>query len=181
MRRLGHERLLMFAADETTADTNDLPFDIRNRSVMLRDFTPENRSGITTEIKQILSDLNTPVESVRPIVFCEHFSWQKMSQTEHQAQFNMKNEEQHSYLLESVKYASWEGAPNKSLASGETLVIIPNAPIPPFDTEPGTIEFVVSMLGEKYRITQVFNVTPRVAGGFDFQSITPMPSSIVRL
>jgi hypothetical protein len=176
MKKLGHERLILIAASETTHDTSDLPFDIRNRLTMLRSFADNNVNTVAGEIKSILVANREPVSADTPYIFCEAASWGNASDGTNMS-FRFHNEENTNYFLEEINFNGTSALVRQNLKpNGETSIATANLAIPPFETDVNSMSFTVSRLSERFLITLPLDTSGRADGKYNLNRIIPAPN-----
>lgn len=176
MKVLGHERVVLLAARETTHETNDLPFDIRNRKAIITNFTDTNVEPLAKELARILSAIDTPLTVASPYIFCQTSSWGMASDNSMMA-FDFQNDEAESYFLKEIHFNGGVAIINRNLnAKATTEIHTTGLNIPPLKTQLKDMHFVVSRGGSTHRITQALNVSGRADGQYNLDGIIPNPS-----
>lgn len=177
MKVLGHERVILVAARETTHETSDLPFDIRNRKTIITDFSDENVEPLARELVRILSAaVGTPIAVGSPYIFCQTRSWSHAADNTMMA-FDFQNDEAASYFLREIYFNGGTVVVNRNLNGGEiTQVHTTGLDIPPLATPLDNISFLVSRGTATYKIKQEVVTSARADGQYNLDNILPNPS-----
>lgn len=180
VKRLGEDNTLLVANKETTKETAILPFDIRNRRLTaFEDFSdPNAKKKIISALSAALTGYEPPVEvpPTSPYIFCETGGWSHASDGTMMT-FDLHNEENQHYLLEEINFNGGVARIDRDLKPQDiTRVSATNLNIPPLDQPIDTMNFTVSRLGKRYRITQPLKLSKRADEKFNLDSITASPS-----
>jgi hypothetical protein len=172
MKALTKSRVILLASHETTSDTVALPFDLRNRRTMIRDFSKTD--DLAAELRAIITKPRPPIAGRGPYIFIEHIGgWSRES---NQMTFFFKNESEQNWLLETVSLGGVSRQVQRNLANGdETKLVITGLPIPPFDTQLETIEFAIERGGDRYKVTQKLITSAMAIPKFNLEGVVPSP------
>lgn len=178
MKALTPQRVILLAARSTTPDTTSLPFDVRNRRTMIRDFSEARIKSLAKELKEIIVQPRVPLATETPYIFIRHIGgW---SQTDKQMAFEIYNEEPNSYMLESIELGGSTISANRALDKdgATTKVVLIGLPIPPFEERIETISLIVSRHKKRFRITQQLQLGDMAIEKFNLIGVIPTPTSI---
>ncbi len=179
MKALGKERIILIANKATTTDTKYLPFDIRNRRVMLRNFQ-NNGTGMAKEILVIFEKLGTLAKDDGPYVYLQ---LQSVTPSANQITFTAHSFESKPYHLESIEIEGTQVVidrniePNKATESISTTGLL----TPPFETDVEGIYFVISSGRERWKVFQQFRLSGRADEKYNLDKIIEKPSEYFRL
>jgi hypothetical protein len=181
LHRLTKNRVILLAARETTPDTKELPFDVRNRRTMLRSFDDTKAKALARELKEIILRPRPALVIEEPYVFIKHIGgW---SAVNGHMMFEFYNEEPTNYLLESIEINGATLKVDRDLDKDGaiTKMTLVGLPIPPYDTKVETVSFVISRLGKRYKVTQKLEMSGMAIGKFNLDKVVPAPLSIESL
>ena len=177
----GYENIILVASRETT-DTKELPFDIRNKTIVLSNFNESSKVRFIKMLQDELAIHTSEVKSQEPLdhpyIFINGSNIQKQPGL---FNVNVYNDETDSYHLDSVEIDGSTCKVDRSLKPKETTtnVNIPNAPIPPYDNRVSMLIMSVSRGNKSYKIKQNINVVDMAIGKYDIGGWEEKPSLIL--
>lgn len=181
VKRFDRNRILLVASSETTRDTSFLPFDIRNRDIMIRSHSEDNVNSLAGEIKQILSGSQDPIEVEQPYILCENNGSSVSSDGVTMISYNFNNTEKIDYFLETINLNGIVATLNRNLPSGSIQAVVANGlEISPYETAFSSISFIVSRGKSRYQITQELTTLKRADKKYNLTGIIQKPA-IVKL
>jgi hypothetical protein len=176
IKRFERQRVLLIAARETTTETGSLPFDLRNRDILIRSFSEKNIDTLASEIKGILLESDSPLEVDQPYILCENAGSSMSSDQITMINYNFKNSEGINYFLEYIELGGVKSEVNRDLpANQETKVVANGLPMSPYDEPFESVSFVVSRGKAAYRITQKLKLGNRADEKFNLDGIIQKP------
>jgi len=179
----GYENIILVASRETT-DTKELPFDIRNKTIVMSNFNETSKPQFIKMLQDELAIHTSEVKSQEPL---EHpyifINGSKIHKQPNQEQFdvNIYNDEADSYHLDSVEIDGITCKVDRSLKPKDTTtnVNIPNAPIPPYINRVSMLIMNISKGSKSYKIKQNIKVIDMATGQYDISGWEEKPSLIV--
>lgn len=177
----GYENIILVASRETT-DTKELPFDIRNKAIVLSNFDKASKQRFVKMLQDELAIHVTEAKSQEPLdhpyIFINGSSIQKPDGL---FNVNIYNDETDSYHLDSVELDGSEYRVDRSLNPKTTTsnVNLPGVPVPPYDNRVGMIVLNVSRGSKNYKIKQNINVVDMAIGKFDIGGWEQKPDLIL--
>ena len=179
----GYENIILVASRETT-DTKELPFDIRNKTIVLSKFDKDSKQRFVEMLQNELAIHSTSTANDEglssPYIFIDGSQIQRSESTK-SFNINVHNDESVSYHLDSVELDGSEYVVGRSLEPKVTTrnVHIHDIPVPPYDNRVEVIILNVSRGSKKFKIRQKINVTDMATGQFDIAGWEQKPDLIL--
>lgn len=144
------ERSIIMVADARTTDITQLPFDIRNRRMIVRDFTKSNQAAIAGLINNIVSGTPPISKLDHPYIFISGGAFSSIGGA---STLQIQNDESQSYFLEEFAMGKVKQSFRVNIDAGKLTKVVTPTLINPFDHIEPTATLIVSRLGSRFRIT----------------------------